>query len=51
MLDRIAPILEREPGPGGATLNVVTRDLNDSEATRRRTRIRALLAEVAGIEV
>jgi hypothetical protein len=30
-------------------IDVITRGLNEAEATQRRTRIRALLAEVAGI--
>ena len=48
-LGEIVPILQRELGPGGAALEVITRGLTDDAATRRRTRIRALLTEVAGI--
>ncbi|MDZ7734166.1 MAG: hypothetical protein U5R31_14835 [Acidimicrobiia bacterium] len=50
-LDQIAPILARELGPDGATMATITRSLNDTEATRRRTRVRALLAEVTGVTV
>jgi hypothetical protein len=45
----IVPILEREMGPTGAALVSITRGLNDMEAARRRTRVRALLAHVAGV--
>ena len=48
-LGEIVPILQREFGPGGLALEVVTRGLSDDASTRRRTRIRALLSEVAGI--
>jgi hypothetical protein len=48
-LGQIIPILGREMGPTGAAIDVITRGLNEAEATQRRTRIRALLAEVAGI--
>jgi hypothetical protein len=48
-LGRIVPILERELGPTGAAMSVITRGVNQGEASRRRTRIRALLAEIAGV--
>ena len=48
-LGQIIPILERELGPSGASIGVITGGLNEAEAARRPTRIRALLAEVAGI--
>jgi hypothetical protein len=48
-LDRIVPILQSEFGMDGDALAVITRGLSDDEAARRRTRIRALLAEVVGI--
>ena len=46
----IVPILQRELGTAGAALDVITRGLSTDEAARRRTRIRALLATVAGLE-
>lgn len=48
-LAQIVPILGRELGPGGASLDVITAGVTDAEGARRRTRIRALLAAVAGI--
>ena len=48
-LGQIIPILEREMGPTGESMRVIISGLNEAESTRRRTRIRALLAEVAGI--
>lgn len=48
-LGEIIPILQRELSAGGDTLEVITSGLRDEEAARRRTRIRALLAAVAGI--
>lgn len=48
-LGQIAPILQRELSADGDALAVITRGVSDDEAARRRTRIRALLAAVAGI--
>jgi hypothetical protein len=48
-LGEIIPILRRELGAGGEALEVITRGVSNEEATRRRTRIRALLATVAGV--
>lgn len=48
-LGEIRPILQREMSDGGAAMEVITRGVSDDEATRRRTRIRALLSEVLGI--
>lgn len=48
-LAQIVPILRRELGPGGASLDVITAGVTKAEGARRRTRIRALLAAVAGI--
>ncbi len=48
-LGEIIPILRGELSADGEALEVITRGLNAEEAARRRTRIRALLAEVAGI--
>ena len=48
-LAQITPILRRELGPDGASLGVITADVTQAEGARRRTRIRALLAAVAGI--
>jgi hypothetical protein len=48
-LGEVIPILERELGPGGAALAALTRGLAEAEEARRRTRLRALLAEVVGI--
>ena len=48
-LGQIVPILERELGPTGASIGVITKGLDEAEAARRRTRIRALVAEVVGI--
>jgi hypothetical protein len=48
-LAQIVPILRRELGPGGASLDVITAGVTDAEGARRRTRIRALLAAVAAI--
>lgn len=50
-LSEILPILERELGRDGSALAVITRGLRVDAAARRRTRIRGLLAEVAGINV
>lgn len=46
---QLVPILEREMGRPGPVIEVITRGLNETEAARRRTRVRALLADVAGI--
>ncbi len=43
-------LLQRELGPGGSALPIITRGLQDDPAARLRTRIRALLAEVIGTE-
>ena len=48
-LSEIVPILRRELGPGGASLDIITAGVTEAEGARRRTRIRALLAAVAGI--
>lgn len=48
-LGRIIPILEHELEPSRAAMDVITRGVSEAEAARRRTRVRALLAEVAGI--
>jgi hypothetical protein len=48
-LGEIIPILQRELSTGGDALAVITRGVANEEAARRRTRIRALLAAVAGI--
>ena len=48
-LSEIVPILRRELGPGGASLDIITAGVTEAEGVRRRTRIRALLAAVAGI--
>lgn len=48
-LGEIIPILQRELSAGGDALEVITRGVNAEEAARRRTRIRALLAAVAGV--
>jgi hypothetical protein len=48
-LAQIVPILRQELGPGGPSLDIITASVNDVEGARRRTRIRALLAAVAGI--
>lgn len=41
-------LLQRELGPGGASLGAATRGLQDDAAARLRTRIRSLLADVIG---
>ena len=41
-------LLQRELGPGGASLAPITRGLSDDAAARLRTRIRSLLADVIG---
>lgn len=46
----ILPILERELGASGPTTEIVTRGLQPDAAAQIRTRIRALLASVAGID-
>jgi hypothetical protein len=43
-------LLRRELGPGGSALPAITQGLQEEPAARLRTRIRALLAEVLGIE-
>jgi len=48
-LAQIVPILRRELGPGSASLDIITAGVTEAEGARRRTRIRALLAAVAGI--
>lgn len=48
-LGQIVPLLRRELGPDGASLDVITAGVTEVEGARRRTRIRALLAAVAGI--
>ncbi len=48
-LGQIIPILQRELGPHGPSLQTITAGLNEGERARRSTRIRALLATVAGI--
>lgn len=48
-LAQIVPILRRELGAGGASLDVIAAGVTETEGARRRTRIRALLAAVAGI--
>lgn len=48
-LGQIVPILQRELSADGDALAVITRGVSDEEAARRRTRIRALLAAVAGV--
>jgi hypothetical protein len=47
-LAEMIPILRREFGPAEAALEVITRGMSEPERTRRRTRVRALLAEIAG---
>lgn len=44
-------LLLRELGPGGSALPTITQGLREEPAARLRTRIRALLAEVLGIEI
>lgn len=41
-------LLQRELGPGGASLGAITRGLTEDAAVRLRTRIRSLLADVIG---
>lgn len=41
-------LLQRELGPGGASLSAITHGLEDDAAARLRTRIRSLLADVIG---
>ena len=41
-------LLQRELGPGGASLGAITGGLQDDAAARLRTRIRSLLADVIG---
>lgn len=48
-LGQIVPILQSELGADGDALAVPNRGVSDEEAARRRTRIRALLAEVIGV--
>lgn len=48
-LAQIVPILQREFTPGGTSLEIITAGVTQAEGARRRTRIRALLAAVAGI--
>jgi hypothetical protein len=51
---RVTPVgehVERKLGVGGDALAVITGGVNVEEAARRRTRIRALLAAVAGVAV
>lgn len=48
-LGEIIPILAREFALDGAAMTVITRGLGDDAAARRRTRILALLAQVAGV--
>lgn len=48
-LAETVPILERELGPNGSALVTITEGLGGEAATRRRTRIRGLLAQVVGI--
>jgi hypothetical protein len=43
-------LLRRELGPGGIALPTITQELQEESAARLRTRVRALLAEVLGIE-
>lgn len=43
------PVLRRELNAGGTALAMITAGLGEEEGARRRTRIRALLAAVAGI--
>jgi hypothetical protein len=42
-------LLHRELGPNGTSLDAITGDLQANAAARLRTRIRSLLAEVAGV--
>jgi hypothetical protein len=48
-LGQIVSILQRELGADGDALAVIIRGVSDEEAARRRTRIRALLADATGI--
>ena len=48
-LGQIIPILQRELSPQGTSLRTITAGVNEDERSRRSTRIRALLAAVAGI--
>lgn len=47
-LKRLRALLWRQLGPGGTALPALNRDLQPDAAARRRTRIRALLADVVG---
>jgi hypothetical protein len=47
-LGQVVDVIKRELGPTGASLDEVVRGLRETETVRRRTRIRALLAEVIG---
>jgi hypothetical protein len=42
-------LLQRELGPGGASLSAITHGLQDEAAARLRTRIRSLLADAIGV--
>jgi hypothetical protein len=46
--DRLRELLYAQLGPGGAALEIVTRDLQDDPATRLRTRILSLIKDVVG---
>jgi hypothetical protein len=48
-LGEIIPILQRELGPEGSSVADITRAVPPDEAARRRTRLRALVAAVAGV--
>ena len=48
-LQEVRSLLARELGPGGHSLPAITAGLRDQAAAQLRTRIRALLAEVAGV--
>jgi hypothetical protein len=47
-LDDVRHTLWRQLGPGGSALPLLTNGLQDGPAAQRRTRVRALLAEVLG---
>lgn len=49
-LRRLPEILRHELGTEGPALAVLTEGLQSDAATRMRTRIRALLVEVAGVD-
>lgn len=48
-LRQVRALLWSELGPNGASLDVLTADLQEDPAARLRTRIRALLAETVGM--